>query len=102
MLARRPADVFYCSRTRLRGQCGLVPDCGGARKTWLVDTGPYASRDVALYKKMAQELKSEGVSAPDISQARSFEDIVTACRGEYVTRGLESLRAIPSESVDFI
>ena len=80
----------------------LIAAGRGARKTWLVDTGPYASRDVALYKKMAQELKSEGVSAPDISQARSFEDIVTACRGEYVTRGLESLRAIPSESVDFI
>ena len=73
-----------------------------ARKIWLVDTGPYASRDVALYKKMAEELKAEGVPVPDISQAGGFEDILTACRAEYVTRGLESLRAIPSDSVDFV
>jgi hypothetical protein len=41
----------------------------GARKIWLADTGPYASRDIALYKKMARELNAEGVTAPDISQA---------------------------------
>ena len=80
----------------------LIAAGRGARKTWLVDTGPYASRDIALYKNMAQELKAEGVPAPDISQAGSLKDILTACRAEYVTRGLESLRAIPSESVDFV
>lgn len=80
----------------------LIAAGRGARKIWLVDAGSYASRDVALYKKMARELKTEGVPVPDISQAGTFGDTLTACRAEYVTGGLESLRAIPSESVDFV
>jgi SAM-dependent methyltransferase len=80
----------------------LIAAGRGARKIWLIDTGPYASRNVVLYKKMAQELKAGGVPAPDISQAGSLEDIMNICRAEYVTRGLESLRALPSDSVDFV
>src|SRR5262249_50288143 len=80
-----PADT-----TVLELGCGdsvasaLIAAGKNVHKTWLVDTGAYASRDVNLYKNMAQDLKST-TPVPDISQARNFEDILKISRAAYVT-----------------
>lgn len=79
----------------------LIAAGKNVRKTWLVDTGSYASQDINLYKKMARDLRSE-TPVPDISQVQNFEDLLKLCRASYMTKGLESLRSIPSESVDYI
>src|SRR5690348_10515866 len=33
----------------------------GASATWLVDIGPFATRDVQLYRRMADELRAHGL-----------------------------------------
>jgi SAM-dependent methyltransferase len=69
--------------------------------TYLVDSGPYASRDVRLYRGAR---RSWGLAAdhdpPEIWA--SLEDVLSACDATYLTEGLNSLRALPDASVDFL
>lgn len=73
----------------------------GARAL-LVDTGFYASTDLKLLVSIAEHLKQLGLSPPDLSAARSIDEVLISCGGAYKTEGLSSLREIRSESVDFI
>lgn len=74
----------------------------GAKHTYLVDVGPFASSDLSIYRDMALQLRKTGLPAPDLSSVSDISQMLTACRASYSTFGLSSLRAIPSASVDFI
>lgn len=81
----------------------LIACAHRAGKILLVDVGDFARKDLDGYRRLAGRLASEGAPAtPDLSQLNSFEELLTVCRAEYWTKGLESLRALPDESVDFI
>lgn len=74
-----------------------------AQKMLLVDVGDFARKDLDSYRRIAAHLESERLTAvPDLSRVHSVEELLTACRAEYRTQGLDSLRALPDESVDFI
>ena len=47
-------------------------------------------------------MESKGLKAPDLSQTKSLTDFLSKCNARYFTDGINSLRKIPSESVDFI
>jgi SAM-dependent methyltransferase len=74
----------------------------GAAKTLHIDVGPFASRDLEAYRQMADHLRKEGLDAPDISTAQTFEDVLKACDAEYYTNGVESMKTLPDASVDII
>jgi SAM-dependent methyltransferase len=74
----------------------------GARRTHLVDVGDFASKNVEFYRSLAADMKKKGLDVPDLSSAATFDDVLRACRAEYLTQGISSLRQIPSGSVDFI
>lgn len=76
--------------------------CFSVKKTYLVDVGDFAKKDVEFYRKIAKDLELSGYTVPNFTQANSIEDILKLCNAEYVKNGLLSLRAIPSDSVDFI
>lgn len=80
----------------------IVAFAHGARTTWLVDTGPYAEQSVAAYERIAAELSRAGLEPPSLAGARALDDVLARCGGRYLVHGLESLRTIPDESVDFI
>lgn len=80
----------------------IVAFAHGARTTWLVDTGPYAEQSVAAYERIAAELSRAGLEPPPLAGVRSLDDVLARCGGGYLVHGLESLRTIPGESVDFI
>lgn len=80
----------------------LVAFAHGAARTVLVDVGPYACRDVSFYRRVSAQMSERNMAIPDLSGARCFEDVLAKSRAEYFTAGLESLRAIPTESVDFL
>lgn len=81
----------------------LVARAYGAGKVLLVDVGDFARKDLASYRRIAEHLLSEGLpAAPDLSRLHHFEELLTTCRAEYRTNGLESLRALPDQSVDFV
>jgi len=80
----------------------LLGGAHGAAKTFLVDVGAFARRDIGLYRSMASQLQQRGIDTPDISDAVELCDVLDRCNAQYLTDGLESLKSIPSQSVDFV
>ncbi len=79
----------------------VIAAAHGAGKTWLVDAGDFARKDVEFYRTLASDLAQRGLPAPDLSRASSFEDVMTACNARYLTSGLRSFGEIPDATVDF-
>jgi SAM-dependent methyltransferase len=73
----------------------------GAAKCYLVDTGHYATTDIAPYRDVARLLSSQGLTPPDLTDAQDLADVLRRCNATYLTKGLASLRELPSHSVDF-
>jgi len=80
----------------------LIAKAFGSSKTYLVDVGSFATADVESYRRMARLLESSGFSLPECAKADSLDEMLRASSGTYLTRGLLSVREIPSASVDFI
>jgi ubiquinone/menaquinone biosynthesis C-methylase UbiE len=80
----------------------LVAKAYGAGRIYLVDVGAFARTDVEFYKKMTRRLAEMGLDVPDIRNAATLSEILSVCNAEYLTGGLESLRRIPSQSVDLV
>jgi SAM-dependent methyltransferase len=74
----------------------------GVARTYLVDTGSFASKDLAFYKSLAADLENMGLNAPNLSGAASFGDVLHICHAEYLTEGISSLREIATGSIDFV
>jgi hypothetical protein len=74
----------------------------GASYTCMVDVGPFAVTDLRHYRRMAEYLVAQGFRPPELSSARSVEDVLALCGAEYRTRGLQSLKELPDQSFDFI
>lgn len=79
----------------------IIAFAHGAARTYLIDVGAFASEDVDLYQSIAADLKRRGMSTPDLSGATSLNGVLDACRAEYLTHGISSLRQIPAGSIDF-
>ncbi|MFN4062751.1 MAG: hypothetical protein ACK4JA_01055 [Parazoarcus communis] len=80
----------------------LIAKVHGARSV-LVDAGSFATKDLSLYRRFAEDLESRGYVVPlDVKRASSFDDFLVACECSYLTDGLESLKKIPSASIDFV
>jgi hypothetical protein len=74
----------------------------GASQTYLVDIGRFASSDLECYRRMEVHLRRSGLHPPNLSGCRTFADFERATSAKYLTQGLESLKNIPTASVDFV
>jgi SAM-dependent methyltransferase len=74
----------------------------GVKRTYLIDVGNFASKDVSFYKWLATKVATRDINAPDLSSATSFDDVLRACNAQYLTDGIASLRQIASGTVDFV
>jgi len=75
----------------------------GATRTWMVDAGSWASKDVALYRDAAAKLFPPAMpDRPEFERWNTIDDVLRDCRAEYLTEGLASLRTLPAGSVDLI
>lgn len=81
---------------------GMMAWAHGAQKTYLIDAGSFVSKDIAVYKRLSHAFAEKGYKTPDLSKATTFEDILNAHNIVYLTNGLESLKSIQSESIDFL
>jgi hypothetical protein len=72
----------------------------GARRTILVDAGPYATPDPQRYRALADFLRARGLEPPDLSGCADLAAVLRRCDGEYLSDGVASLSALPAESVD--
>lgn len=80
----------------------LVAKALGAERSYLVDVGDFADKDIETYRALAAALAARGMAAPDLSGVGSVEEMLTLLDAQYLTEGLESVRSLPSGSVDFI
>lgn len=68
----------------------------------IIDAGPFARDDVDFYITFANTLQDKGFSPPDIMSCKNINAILLACRSQYMTKGLASLRSLPDNSIDYI
>jgi SAM-dependent methyltransferase len=80
----------------------VIAKLHGARQCWLVDSGDFATRDMANYRRLARHLEANGAPPLPAEALGSFEALLTYCGARYLTGGLATLREIPSASVDLI
>ncbi|MBI2069097.1 MAG: methyltransferase domain-containing protein [Elusimicrobia bacterium] len=80
----------------------LIASATGSTSYYLVDMAYYAQQQPRAYLRMAQYLKEKGMKTPDLQNTSGLEEILDSCGATYKTAGLESLREIPTNSVDFI
>ncbi|MGD1929080.1 MAG: methyltransferase domain-containing protein [Leptolyngbyaceae cyanobacterium] len=74
----------------------------GGRSSYLVDTGAYAIEDIDAYQAMADFLLTQGIPLPNIDNSNCLEQTLNTVSAKYLTDGINSLRTIPSASVDFV
>lgn len=81
---------------------GLLAHALGASRIYLVDAGDYAVRDIRVYQDILRSLQAENLDVSDLLACASFDDLQKISNTVYLTEGLESLKTIPTDSVDFI
>jgi SAM-dependent methyltransferase len=81
----------------------LYARSAGAAQSILVDQSTLAAARMDLFNAAEQMLSRKGVPVPcGVAAAGSVTDALTLLNCRYMVDGLSSLRALPSNSVDFI
>jgi hypothetical protein len=80
----------------------MLSQAFGCSASYLVDVGAFANRDLQLYRNMSRFLADKELPTLEADSFNSIEEMLVACRADYKTSGLLSLREIPDQSVDFI
>jgi SAM-dependent methyltransferase len=74
----------------------------GAAHVWLIDSGPYASLDIDVYRRIAEQARAAGVCIPDSLDLSNVAGMLSSCNAQYLTGGLRDWLRIPDSSVDWI
>jgi SAM-dependent methyltransferase len=80
----------------------LFASAAGARGTILVDQCKLASGRRELFDIAAAMLARNGIACPDLVGADSIEKVLTRLNCRYMTGGIDSLRALPDGTIDFV
>lgn len=80
----------------------LIARAHGASGVTLIDVEPFANWDVEIYRAMAADLAGRGLPVPEMSGIATVPELLSVCSARYLTRGIESLQAMPDESIDFV
>lgn len=79
----------------------VIAQAHGASSCYLIDAGRFSVEDVETYQNVAAHLERAGMVAPDLSKAKTLADVLTSSNGTYLTDGLNSLRLIDDDCIDF-
>lgn len=80
----------------------VIANALGARKIYLIDSGSFADRDVAVYRNVAAAMQARGFAAADLTDVTSIEQMLALLNADYLTDSLSSLRGIAEGSVDLV
>ena len=80
----------------------MVARAFGASAAYAVDVASIAVDRIEPYRQLELHLREHGLNPPSLEGCSDLADVLKACNGHYFTDGIESLRNIPSGSVDFI
>jgi len=80
----------------------FIANAYGASKSYMVDADNFAVDDIKVYQRLIGSLQSTGINVKKVGECASIEELLEQVGGIYLTNGLQSLRSIPDNSVDFI
>lgn len=81
---------------------GIIAWSMGAEKSILIDNGNYATKDILKYKKLIRILKNSGYEkAKKLEECNNFNELLKTANIIYLTKGLDSLRKLENNSIDF-
>jgi|TARA_B100001971_G_scaffold214786_1_gene254330 SAM-dependent methyltransferase len=93
LLELGPGDSLFSS---------ILAKAYGASGSFMVDTGSYANTDLKNYIQMVKFIRKKGMTFPIKENIKSVDDMLDLINAKYYTSGLESLRKIEKQSIDFI
>lgn len=79
----------------------VIAKCFNFKKSWLVDTGNFAKKDMRIYHSLITFLQNAGYKLSFDSEINSIDQLLKNCGCEYLTDGVNSLKKIPSDSIDY-
>jgi SAM-dependent methyltransferase len=68
----------------------------------LVDSGYFAKSNIFNYIELKDELITKKLNPPDIFENDELDEILKKSNSKYLTGGFQSLKSIPSNSIDLI
>lgn len=71
-------------------------------KSILIDAGSFAKNTPDDYRSLCESLANKRLQVPNLSQISSIDELLVACEGRYLTKGIASWTEITDESVDLI
>lgn len=74
----------------------------GCQKTLMVDVDNIDPNAIKNYGKLVEFLEGKGFNVSELKNLKDVDQILQTVNGEFLERGIHSLREIPSSSVDFI
>jgi SAM-dependent methyltransferase len=74
----------------------------GAQRCYLVDGGDFASRELVPFHELLKRLAAQSKDISGLAECTGWPEILSRCNAQYLTKGLDSLRGIPDNSVDLI
>jgi|ERR1700722_11101776 len=74
----------------------------GACAVYEVDIAPFAVNNIDHYRVLEDCLRQKGLSPPSLAKCSNLGDLLEVCNGHYLSNGLESLKSLPTASVDFV
>jgi len=80
----------------------LIAPCFGSSKTYLIDNGNFATRDTLVYKKLNDLLTKKGLNGLIFDTLFDFSDLLENNNSCYLTNGIDDLKKLETNSIDFI
>jgi SAM-dependent methyltransferase len=74
----------------------------GGSASVLVDAGDFAKKELKFYRDLVAATRQLDLDVPPIDDVATLDELMTRYDSRYLTHGLESLRTLEAESVDFI
>ena len=74
----------------------------GASAAYSVDVGDFAADRVEYYQQLEGYLRRQGLNPPSLAHCSNLNDVMEVCNGQYFVNSVDSLKRIPTASVDFI
>jgi hypothetical protein len=80
----------------------MIARAHGASAAYAVDITPFAVNHIDHYRLLERNLRAIGLHPPSLALCFDLNGVLKTCNGRYLCNGLESLKSIPTGSVDFV
>jgi SAM-dependent methyltransferase len=80
----------------------LAARAHGLERAYLVDVGDFATRDMTVYRRLADALRSKGFKLPERLDLSDRDAMLKSVDATYLTSGTSALGTIPDASVDVV